>query len=213
MLATGTGTGAGTVPSTKCTKSHASRGASGFSLARPATCALNVIKRLRGGAGQRVGYTKIGPRASPNRNTQNHYGFKAVAYCKAWTAPVAVAGTARQGEDRRPKCEEIGKSASRQTLSRRGAPRGALRRGAGARRCVPPLPSRQCTSCRPPHLRAGRRRGPECQMSRRFTRPTRQASAMPGRQAVRRAPLRHIEWSRYRAPAGLATLSLSQGTG
>ena len=26
----------------------------------------------RGGAGQRVGYTKIGPRASPNRITQNH---------------------------------------------------------------------------------------------------------------------------------------------
>ena len=26
----------------------------------------------RGGAGQRVGYTKTGPRASPNRITQNH---------------------------------------------------------------------------------------------------------------------------------------------
>ena len=28
----------------------------------------------RGGAGQRVGYTKTGPRASPNRITQNHTG-------------------------------------------------------------------------------------------------------------------------------------------
>ena len=27
----------------------------------------------RGGAGQRVGYTKTGLRASPNRITQNHY--------------------------------------------------------------------------------------------------------------------------------------------
>ena len=33
----------------------------------------------RGGAGQRVGYTKIGPRASPNRITQNHLCY---CFCK-----------------------------------------------------------------------------------------------------------------------------------
>ena len=30
------------------------------------------VLSARGGAGQRVGYTKTGPRASPNRITQNH---------------------------------------------------------------------------------------------------------------------------------------------
>ena len=35
----------------------------------------------RGGAGQRVGYTKIGPRASPNRITQNHCVSSHVITC------------------------------------------------------------------------------------------------------------------------------------
>ena len=33
----------------------------------------------RGGAGQRVGYTKTGPRASPNRITQNHVTVHSLA--------------------------------------------------------------------------------------------------------------------------------------
>ena len=47
----------------------------------------------RGGAGQRVGYTKTGPRASPNRITQNH---TQPARTAPWMHPAAGMYTDRE---------------------------------------------------------------------------------------------------------------------